>query len=551
MWTYFTLAFSLKLALLLLATAFAARFCGRKQAWFRRLKSTFRRLAARPWTCALSIGILSLVLNVTFTAIQYPVPRAHDEFSYQLASDTFASGRLSNPTHPLAEHFETYHVLSQPNYASKYPPASAAFMAIGQALTGHSITGVWLAYALACMSLYWMMRSWTSPQWATTAGFLFATNGLFLRAWGQTWWGGSVALMGGALLYGGFYRIWKSDKSLPLPSTLAVGIGMVLLAISRPAEGALVSLPIVAALCFWFVTNRTFSWHYKSLKAALPIVLVGLTGLAGIARYNHVVTGDAWTMPYVLHDNTYSASSMLIWKTPPNIPEYTHPRMKRFYLEFGRERQLAAKQFVPYWQQLKTKLVLLKEFIPIGIWLSLLPLWFVLRSPRHRFAFSIVVVTLIVHSQFCASFIYPHYLAPALALFFAINIRCVRQLKVWRRQQRHGAALSRGVVFAAVLQLPLVLFMWSQADLSTPRSEVTSKLNTFSSKQHVVICSYGENYPIHFDWVYNRADIDAANIVWARDMGEAKNRELLKYYTERIAWRLHIKSDRDVELSNY
>ena len=34
---------------------------------------------------------------------------------------------------------------------------------------------------------------------------------------------------------------------------------------------------------------------------------------------------------------------------------------------------------------------------------------------------------------------------------------------------------------------------------------------------------------MHEKWVYNRADIDRAEIVWARDMG-SRNRELLEYF---------------------
>ncbi len=38
------------------------------------------------------------------------------------------------------------------------------------------------------------------------------------------------------------------------------------------------------------------------------------------------------------------------------------------------------------------------------------------------------------------------------------------------------------------------------------------------------------------EWVYNRADIDAAKVVWARDMSPAENRELLDYFRDRRAW---------------
>ncbi len=38
------------------------------------------------------------------------------------------------------------------------------------------------------------------------------------------------------------------------------------------------------------------------------------------------------------------------------------------------------------------------------------------------------------------------------------------------------------------------------------------------------------------EWVYNEADIDAAKVVWAHDMGAAANGELMRYFRDRQAW---------------
>jgi hypothetical protein len=42
------------------------------------------------------------------------------------------------------------------------------------------------------------------------------------------------------------------------------------------------------------------------------------------------------------------------------------------------------------------------------------------------------------------------------------------------------------------------------------------------------------------EWVYNYADIDAAKIIWARELAVAQNRKLLDYFKERDVWLLEV-----------
>jgi hypothetical protein len=50
--------------------------------------------------------------------------------------------------------------------------------------------------------------------------------------------------------------------------------------------------------------------------------------------------------------------------------------------------------------------------------------------------------------------------------------------------------------------------------------------------QHLALVRYENQHNVEGEWVYNSANIDAQKVVWARDMGEAENRELLHYYSE-------------------
>ncbi len=156
-----------------------------------------KRLAPILIIVATSIGA-----NLVIAAIQYPEPVLHDEFSYLLAADTYAAGRLTNPTHPHWQHFETFHILSRPSYMSKYPPGNGLALAVGQKLFGHAIVGSWLAIAVALAGVYWMLIAWLPGKWPLVGCMLLAINVPIIMGWGQTYWGGGVQLLGGALVFG-------------------------------------------------------------------------------------------------------------------------------------------------------------------------------------------------------------------------------------------------------------------------------------------------------------------------------------------------------------
>jgi hypothetical protein len=49
---------------------------------------------------------------------------------------------------------------------------------------------------------------------------------------------------------------------------------------------------------------------------------------------------------------------------------------------------------------------------------------------------------------------------------------------------------------------------------------------------------YDSNHDPSEEWVYNGADIDGSKVVWARDMGETQNLELIRYFKDRKIWLL-------------
>jgi hypothetical protein len=77
---------------------------------------------------------------------------------------------------------------------------------------------------------------------------------------------------------------------------------------------------------------------------------------------------------------------------------------------------------------------------------------------------------------------------------------------------------------------------WPRGNLE--RAQVVRELEAMPG-QHLVLVKYSPHHNVDWEWVWNNAEIDRSKIVWARDMSDSKNRELLDYFKSRHVWQIN------------
>ena len=240
-----------------IALAIAVAFCwpslGSK--YFSRIEQLFGRLARRQGSAVATVGVTALLLRLAILPLcPVPNPFIPNDFSFLLASDTFASGRLTNPTPAMWTHFESIHITMKPTYMSMYFPAQGLVLAAGKVLFGRPWFGVLCASAMMCASICWMLQAWLPPTWALLGGMLAVLRlGLF-SYWINTYsGGGSIAALGGALVLGALPRLMRTAR---LRYSLLLATGLILLATTRPYEGILLCIPVATVLGHWIFRRK-------------------------------------------------------------------------------------------------------------------------------------------------------------------------------------------------------------------------------------------------------------------------------------------------------
>ncbi len=504
----------------------------------------FRWLAVRRPMACFAVGLLSIALRVALLPkMPVPVPGTNDGFSYRLAAVTFLNGRLPNPPHPFWEHFETFHVLQQPSYASKYPPFQGVVLAVGQ-LLGHPWIGVLLSAGVMCGVICWMLQGWIAAEWALLGALMAALRIGVASYWMNSYWGGAVAAIGGALVLGAAPRVAGERR---VRDALMFAVGLSILMNSRPYEGTVLAMLTAAAAGCWLYSERA-GWRVVATRVVLPVVLVVVAAVLSMAYENWRVTKDALLMPYVAHDRQYAVASLFLWSGTRPVPVYHHAVLRQYWA--GWQVQVAKEARQDIAGEFFSRLGTLYGFY-FGLWpvLAIALIWpFQLKTREERWTVYILAAFLVATVMPLAG-ILPHYSAPVMALLYLRLLQGFTRLSQWRQYGKpFGAVLVTGLLGAWMVQNGSYLRRSEPVAFARDRAQVIRQLEE-TPGQHLVLVRYGPNHSVHNEWVYNTADVDGSRIVWAREMGSKPDAPLLQYYRGRHVWTL--EDDGPVQLKPY
>ena len=295
------------------------------------------------------------------------------------------------------------------------------------------------------------------------------------------------------------------------------------------------------------------SW--KRVAAPLFVMMV-LTGGA-MAYYFWRTTGRPWQPPYLVDARTYNPAPYFPWQPLKPIPAYHHQIFRGYYVDGLVARyRLARTVGGVIGEIVNVPMVLGISYVgpvlalPLLVALATVPYGTSLKDVDRKTGFLLLVCGTVIVGSMLPTVFMPYYVTPIACAVLAVLPQAMRRLRsLSGRHQQRCRFVTRAIPLICLVMLALRVCAkplhlpepgrwlaggepaWcALAPQNLERAATLNRLRQRSGRQ-LAIVHYDSHHDILFnEWVYNAADIDRAKVIWARDMGRSKNKELIDYF---------------------
>jgi hypothetical protein len=380
-----------------------------------------------------------------------------------------------------------------------------------------------------------MLRAWVTAEWAFAGACVAVMTFGPLCQWTNSYWGGTLSAVAGSLVFGALPRL----ESRMVRASVALGMGFAMQLLTRPFEFLLLAASVVL---YFAVTAK---WHITSKQVAVVAGFL-LAALLLTGMQDKAVTGHWTTMPYMLSRYQYGVPQTFTFQANVLPHRILTPEQNLDYRAQAAIHGEGTDTVPAFFKRLAYRVRYYHFFLFAPLYIAIVVF---LVTARQRLDCWVIgsIVLFALGTNVYAYFI-PHYVAAEACLFVLVSVIGLARLGARYPPVSRLILLMCGAQFLFWYALHLIAGEnlweafryepWDFINYGDPEGRIAvQKPLDVAPGQQLVFVRYAPGHGFH-EWIHNAADIDAARIVWARDLGAAEDAQLLSYYPNRRPWLL-------------
>jgi 4-amino-4-deoxy-L-arabinose transferase-like glycosyltransferase len=475
-------------------------------------------------------AVIAVVVVARVWDIRAPLEVEHDQASYLLQAEIFASGRWTAPSPPIPEFFEQPHVQVVPALASKYPPGHAMVLAIGAVVHEPWImplllTGITAALLFALVAR--LVNVWAAPL----ACAFWVTTPIVLRYQGSYFSEPTTA----ALTLAGWWCLleWLGGRGARWMALAALAIGWS--AITRPLTALALAIPVGVVVLRHAASRKR--WRDVAIGVATGSAVLGI-----IPLWSAQTTGSWRETPLIKYQRDYlpfDKPGFSVDSTPPRRLASFDPVIRHMHEYFLTMRKEQTASAMPGLLARRLILILADWFQGFRLVLVVLAvIGLVKGGAALRFgaaSAALLVLAYLPYAHWYGWTIYYLELAPVAAAATAAGASFValRYLDV-TRAQRLLPAVGAVMLVASIPGIEIARTV--NSNNNRYYRVFAEAMQALPKKPAIVFAYYDSTASSHRAVVRNFANIEKADVWIVHDLG-ARNAELMKLAPGRAVFR--------------